>query len=1424
MNPEMQGASAEALWMIEASAGTGKTYRLVGEVLLAVLRGIELRQVLVVTFTNKATAELSQRLQSKLIELQAALAAPAVGNPGPPEVLSREAAFKKALHIDGLRFDEAMVPVWTDRVMAAMGSLESASVMTIHSFCQRMLTRFGAELGRPESLQMVPDAAAARREIVENAFGSWLYGAANWDDGDLGRATGDFLTEIAGLDVAHAADLMERSVAYPNALVVSEWTDGNGAPVPLELGPDEALVRFREAVVEGGRLLAEQREVAAALGPLVQEIEAWEQARTSGIEVLAPLSSDARYLRLLLVSLDGLEEELSPESVGVNKTKWGALVFALEALNRGSALSSFSLNPIKLVTPRPKTVGAREALPAQVDLIRSGARWEQIDLWISKVFNMAPLARAANEVRTCWLRASGALWRARLQREGWLTYDAMLSELETALHSPEMGDRLRAAIRAEFQVCLVDEFQDTDDIQWRALRRLFCEPPNWGEKVVVEAGRHFVLVGDPKQSIYRFRGSDLAVYREARKIADDNQMLSSLTASFRTSEPLVHALNVMFKGYRYGEDLPQWPFLNKDIEAPVIQSLATKQDATSALEFVVVPSENKNATASRVAARIARDRAERSGLDQAVLVRSHRDGALMEQELADLQIRSRRRELPLMMTDEASTVMTWLNFLAKPEVERFRRALALTPWLGWPVENLALVVRDGGRDWASWLEQLDESRRVFQQQGVMAGFERLMQRRSGWDYIASGWHGEVQSDRLRQVLTAIEARAALFGASPAELARWMSDERSKEDDSEFKVRAAAKEKELRHEAVDIWTVHAAKGLEASFVYLPFLGRSADPDAKLCRNTYIFGFEHDAQDRRWLDTRLFLKGSELKEGADPDLTVQTDEHGSNLFAKRRALLEVEMEQARLGYVAMTRARHRVVTWWLEDDVGANGMLAGIVVRQSPALRREQKRLQQSLKDASKDFAKKRAKRDAGDTTQREKTYLDAKVKFEGATAAASGFVPEFWIGEKKHPYPDPAVLAKLGAQKSEGQAEFVLRKWAALAEAGSGNLKGRISVHRDEDPWYAAAAKLRKELAAAPVSGDAAEAALVQARRELAQTWKVAAERAYAVASTKRSFTSLSQQLKNKGKTQAASEADVGEAVAERSDDEADSGTFSRDERWDGLAGKAFGNLVHSFYEELDFESERSVDDEFDALELLRRHASLHARGKLPTFETGSSWGLTLRDYLLAVLTVPLAGGGAGADCSLSEVSIDARADESSFDMRMYDTSSAAAEILKDFEGPEEWRRYFERLSNGLWDEKGILTGKMDLVFARPRADGSKRWFIADYKTNLVDPIRSAEGQYAQYEAHRLFEPMSKSDYLLQLLIYTVAWHQHLHTTLGADYDYDRDFGGVYYLYIRGMEQGSDRGQFFFKPPLAWVNKLSEAWGKKPPSANGEAAE
>ena len=315
---------------------------------------------------------------------------------------------------------------------------------------------------------------------------------------------------------------------------------------------------------------------------------------------------------------------------------------------------------------------------------------------------------------------------------------------------------------------------------------------------------------------------------------------------------------------------------------------------------------------------------------------------------------------------------------------------------------------------------------------------------------------------------------------------------------------------------------------------------------------------------------------------------------------------------------------------------------------------------------------------------------------------------------------------------------------------------------------------------------------------------------------------MSQQLKNK--EAAKSRADVGEEEVQRTDGEEDSGIIQRDERWDRLGGTPFGNLVHSFYEELDFETCRSVDEELDAKELLRRHASINTRSRLSTFDAEGGWGDALLKDLLDVLEVPLAGGDAGAGCSLSEVTLDTRADESSFDMRMCDSRKAAEALLEGYEGPPAWKSYFKTLAAGIRNETGILTGKMDLVFARLGADGRQRWFIADYKTNRLDPLKPSDDAFARYESERLFDAMAHSHYLLQLLIYTVAWHQHLTQTLGDNYDYDRDFGGVYYLYVRGMMQGSDRGQFFIKPPSAWVEKLSDAWGKSQSNANGEAAE
>lgn len=1353
MKQQAKGGAREALWMVEASAGTGKTYRLISEVLLQVLRGVELRRALVVTFSKKATAELSQRLQDRLQKLSVVLDA------APVDV----AKFSEVLGLEGEPYDAAKLEIWRERVARAIGSLESASVMTLHSFCQKMLTRFGAELGRPESLQMVPDEAVAQREIVEGAFGRWLFGDATTQEGDLGRAKGDFLTKFAKLDVGNALAMMKVAIQHPNAMVVSSWHGQEEAPEALACSPGEAMQRLAAAVERGGELIVERWSRAGLLGAFLNEVV----SAGDDLDRVLSLSPEARTLRTLI--------ETSTKAAGRPFKVLGSDF--PDAILKW--LNSCVEEPIGVLTDK-RRASLLARVQAQRASMPSGAVRACLDA-IDALLDCSAVSAAVSEARTCWLRASGALWRSRLEREGWLTFDAMLSELDRALRHPSLGSGLRAAIREEFEVCLVDEFQDTDDVQWSILRGLFLEAPDWAGRVEVPAaekpGRHFVLVGDPKQSIYRFRGSDLAVYADAKATAKLKGAMESLDTSRRTSPGLMNAINLLFAPIEphdpTGAKHPAWPFQHEAIEAVAVGSKPKVARADAALEFILLAAENKVATARRVAARVAADRklledpATRTEVPKvAVLVSSHADGGVLEREFRALGLYCRRRELPLMLCDEASRVMQWLNFVAKPEVERHRRSLALAPWLGWEVEPLSRVVRKGGAEWAGWLEALDESRRVFLEQGVLAGFERLMQRRGGWERLAADGDGEAMTDRLRQVLSVLEARASEHGRNAAELARWMAEEEKKDDTSELVVRA--RPSEGSGDAVDIWTVHASKGLEADIVYLPFLSGKGKPlDPTVCKGTYIFSApDARGESRRWLDARVLPPEPEGVAGA------ASDGSGKSLFAAALAKREMEIEEARKAYVAMTRARHRVVVWWGVGDSAGKGMLQPVLMRRPPS--------------ATK------AKPGAPESFQ---VGLDIVTFDETATA------------------PDGTPIQP---------AEFVLKEWSELAKRGTGKLQGCIEVKRDDTPWYEAAEPLREAYEASLVKDDGAEAALLAERGALEKVWSKAATQSHRYASAKRSFTSMSQQLKNK--EAAKPRADVGEEEVQRTDGEEDSGIIVRDARWDRLGGTPFGNLVHSFFEELDFETRRSVDEELNAKELLRRHASINTRSRLSTFDVEGGWGDALLKDLLDLLEVPLAGGDAGAGCSLSEVTLDTRADESSFDMRMCDSRKAAEALLDGFEGPLAWQSYFKTLAAGIRNETGILTGKMDLVFARPGADGRQRWFIADYKTNRLDPLKPGDDAFARYEADRLFEAMAHSHYLLQLLIYTVAWHRHLQQTLGDGYDYDRDFGGVYYLYVRGMLRGSDRGQFFIKPPRAWVEKLSAAWGSSGSPDGEEAAE
>ena len=150
------------------------------------------------------------------------------------------------------------------------------------------------------------------------------------------------------------------------------------------------------------------------------------------------------------------------------------------------------------------------------------------------------------------------------------------------------------------------------------------------------------------------------------------------------------------------------------------------------------------------------------------------------------------------------------------------------------------------------------------------------------------------------------------------------------------------------------------------------------------------------------------------------------------------------------------------------------------------------------------------------------------------------------------------------------------------------------------------------------------------------------------------------------------------------------------------------------------------------------------------------------------------------------------------------SAAALAEILADAPAGSPLARYAERARTLAWPQlSGHLRGFIDAVFC----DG-ERYFVVDYKSNHLG------ARQADYRPERLVEPMIDHDYVLQYLLYTVAVHRHL-TSRIVDYDYERDFGGAYYLFLRGLSErhAPGCGVFFDRPDRETVQRVSALLGE-----------
>ena len=690
---DLAGPLPTGTTVIQASAGTGKTYAIIGLAARYIADGVDVSQLMLVTFSRTATRELRDRARSRLRACADALADPEEARTSGDEVIVCLATGTD---------DE--VALRRSRLLRALSEFDAATIVTTHSFCQRMLDGIGM--------------------------------------------AGDYEPDTAFLE--NTADLVGEVITDRFA---AEHCGADGSPLTLRTA----------------------REVAGA-------------AANDPQAVVEPADAE-------------------PES---------------EAAAR---------------------------------------------------------ARFADEVRVEVDRRK----RIRSIRD----FNDLLVLLRNALADPDFGPIAAQRIRQRYRVVLVDEFQDTDPLQWDILHRTF------------DGFVTLILVGDPKQAIYAFRGADVSTYLEAVRTAGSPY---ELDVNRRSDSGLLKALEHLYGDAALGDDAiavdPVQPWHRQSRlagGAPLRLRYLSRAAAGVSRGEPRVP-----AVRARIAADVADDivaTLESGELvaigdgaeplqpsDIAVLVRTGDQGNLIRDAL-------RSAGVPCVFTGGASVFSTaealaWQRVLAaieQPHRSDRLRLAALTPLLGYNATELAT----GGDALQSALAtRIRRWAVVFAESGPAALFEIISAETNLEPWLLRLDGGERTVTDLRH-LAALLDRATLSEAPGiSALVRWLHSRMADERVTPSTDRGRLLDRESA--AVRIVTVHAAKGLQFPVAYLPYAWdrpRHDKPEVLLLHEN----------GRRLLDV-----GG--KQG--PHYTQRADIHTA----------EEAGEQLRLFYVAATRAQCRVVAWW------------------------------------------------------------------------------------------------------------------------------------------------------------------------------------------------------------------------------------------------------------------------------------------------------------------------------------------------------------------------------------------------------------------------------------------------------------------------------------------------------------------------------
>jgi len=686
--------------------------------------------------------------------------------------------------------DPATWPECRKKLLLAAEWMDEAAVSTIHGWCNRMLSEHAFDSGSLFKLTLETDQSDLLDEVVRDYWRTFIYPLSPM--------------------------LMDEALSH--------WKT-----------PDDLRKSVRNLIPDADSLGTPTGDVKQAIEQTVsqrqeraRELKAydWAHWKPDVVELLTTLNKSKRLhggsMKPMIAAWDTLldwaaSDELYPQ--GLDKA--------------GFQNQTPDILPTKLKGEDPaphhpafeaiaELVAFSQNLPsAESDILRHASHWIAQRLESEK------------------------------QKRSEMGFDDLLTRLDDALHGPR-GEQLAATIRRQFPVALIDEFQDTDPVQYRIFNRVYQVSDN-------DPHTCMLMIGDPKQAIYGFRGADIHTYLEARKGAQERTY--TLGRNFRSAESMVEAVNRVFEhgdhnsrdgAFLFGKgDTSPLPF--QGVDANGTKRLWSVQgEIQPSLTFWSLESEEEDKAgnrkglakgaatadiaetcASEIARLLSQGQAGEAGFaltenpadlepvapkDIAILVNNRNEASAVRDALGRRQIKSvylSDRD-SVLTSQEAREMLCWLRAFAEPRQLAYARAALATPTLGQSWQSLNRLLTDEialERE----IERFMGYQQQWQNQGVLPMLRSFLMDFDVPGRLLQRPDGERRLTDILHIAELLQQDSLQLDGEHALVHHYTQILRAADEEDEHRTLRLESDAGL----VKVITVHKSKGLEYPLVFLPF---------------------------------------------------------------------------------------------------------------------------------------------------------------------------------------------------------------------------------------------------------------------------------------------------------------------------------------------------------------------------------------------------------------------------------------------------------------------------------------------------------------------------------------------------------------------------------------------------------------------------